>query len=105
MGLSVTVQRVGLLVAVAALSACGSAQLNMTEMQTTTAKTLGLASSDEITVTNVIYEQKNSLGGRQISYDATTARGRRFTCTAFVIPGLTPLDKAAYSNGECHPKK
>ena len=86
------------------LSACGGTQLNMTEMQTTTAKTLGLASSDEITVANVQYIKKNAIGGSQISYDATTARGRKFTCTAFVIPGLTPLDKATYSNGECHPR-
>ena|ERR1700710_1797239 len=86
------------------LSACGGTQLNMTEMQTTTAKTLGLASSDEITVTNIQYVKKNSIGGSEISYDATTARGRKFVCTAFVIPGLTPLDKATYSNGECHPK-
>ena len=86
------------------LSACGSAQVNMTEMQTTTAKTLGLASSDEITITNVQYEKKNALGGQQLSYDATTARGRKFTCTAYVTPGLTPLDKAAWDDGECHPK-
>ncbi|MDR5759321.1 hypothetical protein [Caballeronia sp. LZ035] len=86
------------------LSACGGTQLNMTEMQTTTAKTLGLASSDEITVTNVQYVKKNAIGGSKISYDATTARGRKFTCTAFVIPGLTPLDKATYTDGECHPR-
>jgi hypothetical protein len=87
------------------LTACGGSQLNMTEMQTTTAKTLGLASSDEITITNTQYVKKNAIGGSQISYDATTARGRRFTCTAFVIPGLTPLDKATYADGECHPRK
>ncbi|MFJ3681399.1 hypothetical protein [Pseudomonas sp. NPDC090208] len=86
------------------LSACGAAQVNMTEMQTATAKTLGLASSDEITVTNVQYAEKNALGGQKLSYDATTARGRKFACTAFVIPGLTPLDKAAWSDGECHPR-
>lgn len=86
------------------LSACGSAQVNMTEMQTTTAKTLGLASSDEITVTNVKYEKQNALGGTQLTYDATTARGRKFACSAFVIPGLTPLDKATWNDGECHPK-
>jgi len=86
------------------LSACGTAQVNMTEMQTQTAKTLGLASSDEITVTNVRYTKKNAIGGTELTYDATTARGRRFACSAFVIPGLTPLDMASWSDGECHPK-
>ncbi|WP_341958825.1 hypothetical protein [Pseudomonas sp. RC10] len=86
------------------LSACGSAQVNMTEVQTATAKTLGLASSDEITVTNIQYAKQNALGGQKLTYDATTARGRKFACSAFVIPGLTPLDKAAWNDGECHPR-
>jgi len=86
------------------LSGCGSSQVNMIEMQSATAQTLGLASSDEITVANVKYAEKNSLGGQKLSYDATTARGRKFACTAYVTPGLTPLDKAMWSDGECHQK-
>ncbi|SAI23833.1 Uncharacterised protein [Bordetella ansorpii] len=85
------------------LTACGTTQMNMIEVQTATAKTLGLASSDEITISNVQYGEKNSLGGQKVSYDATTARGRNFSCTAFMIPGLTPFDKPTFNDGECHP--
>ncbi|WP_235939177.1 hypothetical protein [Schauerella aestuarii] len=87
------------------VAACGSTKINMTEMQTTTAKSLGLASSDELTVANVQYKEKNALGGQELSYDATTARGRKFACTAYVTPGLTPFDKATYSEAQCSPKK
>lgn len=88
----------------AVLSACGTTQMNMIDVQTSTAKTLGLASSDEITITNVKYGQKNALGGQQVSYDATTTRGRRFSCTAFMIRGLTPLNPPTFNDGECHPR-
>ncbi|PRX21199.1 hypothetical protein B0G75_13156 [Paraburkholderia sp. BL18I3N2] len=86
-----------------ALSACGTTKLDMIDVQTSTAKTIGLASSDEITIANVQYGRKNALGGQQVSYDATTGKGRRFTCTVFMIPGLTPIDRPTYNNWECHP--
>ncbi|WP_233838769.1 hypothetical protein [Paraburkholderia sp. ZP32-5] len=84
------------------VSACGTTQMNMIDVQTSTAKTIGLASSDEIVITDVQYGQKNALGGQQVSYDATTGKGRHFTCTVFMIPGLTPIDKPTYNDWECH---
>jgi len=87
------------------LAACGSTQMNMVDVQTSTAKTLGLASSDEITIANVQYAKKDGLGGQKVSYDATTGKGRRFGCTVFMIPGLTPLDRPTYNNWECHPQR
>ncbi|MCA8299033.1 hypothetical protein BLA18110_01999 [Burkholderia lata] len=87
------------------LSACGSTQMNMIDVQASTAKTLGLASSDEITVANVQYGKKDGLGGQKVSYDATTGKGRRFGCTVFMIPGLTPIDRPTYNNWECHPQR
>ncbi|MFM0739209.1 hypothetical protein PQQ51_18375 [Paraburkholderia xenovorans] len=86
------------------LSACGTTQMNMIDVQKTTAKTIGLASSDELTITNVKYGQGNSLGGKPVTYDATTGKGRRFGCSVFMIPGLTPLDAPAYRDWECHPR-
>ncbi|WP_174365293.1 hypothetical protein [uncultured Caballeronia sp.] len=86
------------------LSACGTTQMNMIEVQKTTSRTIGLASSDEITVSNIKYGQRNSLGGTPVTYDATTTKGRRFGCSVFMIPGLTPLDKPAYNDWECHPR-
>ncbi|MDN7488654.1 hypothetical protein CFB40_32345 [Burkholderia sp. AU31652] len=87
------------------LSACGSTQMNMVDVQTSTAKTLGLASSDEITIANVQYGKKDGLGGQKVGYDATTGKGRRFGCTVFMIPGLTPIDRPTYNNWECHPQR
>ncbi|SEU12137.1 hypothetical protein SAMN03159335_03293 [Burkholderia cepacia] len=87
------------------LSACGSTQMNMVDVQTSTAKTLGLASSDEITIANVQYGKKDGLGGQKVSYDATTGKRRRFGCTVFMIPGLTPIDRPTYNNWECHPQR
>jgi hypothetical protein len=86
------------------LTACGTTQMNMIDVQTSTAKTIGLASSDEITITNVKYGERNALGGKPVTYDATTARGRKFACSVFMIPGLTPIDRPGYSNWECHPR-
>jgi hypothetical protein len=86
------------------LSACGTTQLNMIDIQNSTAKTLGLGSSDEITVDHIQYGHKNALGGQEVSYDATTGKGRRFACTFFLIPGLTPLDAPTYNHWECHPR-
>lgn len=86
------------------LSACGTTQMNMINVQNSTAKTLGLASSDEITIANVRYGQTNALGGQQVSYDATTGKGRRYACTVFMIPGLTPINPPTYNDWECHPK-
>ena len=60
--------------------------MNMVDVQTSTAKTLGLASSDEITIANVQYGKKDGLGGQKVGYDATTGKGRRFGCTVFMIP-------------------
>lgn len=96
---------IGMSAAVFILSACGTTQMNMMDVQSATARTMGLASSDELVITNVQYGQKNGLGGQQVSYDATTGKGRRFTCTVFMIPGLTPIDKPTYNDGECHPHR
>jgi outer membrane lipopolysaccharide assembly protein LptE/RlpB len=85
------------------LSACGTTQLNMISVQNSTAKTLGLASSDEITISNVEYGQRNALNGVPVTYDATTTKGRRFTCSVFMIPGLTPINPPTYNDWECHP--
>ncbi|VWL87636.1 hypothetical protein [Burkholderia lata] len=95
----------GAAVAGLVLSGCGSTQMNMIDVQASTAKTLGLASSDEITVANVQYGKKDGLGGQKVSYDATTGKGRRFGCTVFMIPGLTPIDRPTYNNWECHPQR
>ncbi|MFM0648597.1 hypothetical protein PQR14_30120 [Paraburkholderia bryophila] len=95
---------VGIVASGLILSACGTTQMNMIHVQNSTAKTLGLGSSDEITIDNIQYGQKNALGGQEVKYDATTGKGRHFRCTVFMIPGLTPINPATYNDWECHPR-
>jgi hypothetical protein len=79
-----------LLLAVTALSGCSTMSTNdaIVPLQAQTAQMIGLASSDELTVSNVQATQPNALGGQQLSYTATTERGRVFDCTALMTPGL-----------------
>ena len=55
----------GVAVAGVVLSACGTTQMNMVDVQTSTAKTLGLASSDEITIANVQYGRRTGWAARR----------------------------------------
>jgi hypothetical protein len=60
----------------------------MVPLQNETSKMIGLASSDELTITNVNAEKPNALGGQNYTYTATTKSGRVFDCTAFMTPGI-----------------
>ncbi|WP_231868495.1 hypothetical protein [Gluconobacter japonicus] len=57
-------------------------------LQAATAQMIGLASSDELTISNVQATSPDGLGGQQLSYTATTVRGRVFSCSALMTPGL-----------------
>ncbi|WP_429500861.1 hypothetical protein ACQUFY_26410 (plasmid) [Robbsia andropogonis] len=46
-------------------------------------------------------EKANALGGQNLMYYATTARGKRYKCKAFMIPGLLPGDAPSYSDLHC----
>lgn len=71
-------------------------------LQAETAKMLGLASSDEITVTNVNSSQPDALGGQKLSYRATTDKGRIFDCSSTMLPGLL-LSPPTLSAPTCTP--
>ncbi|WP_175926392.1 hypothetical protein [Burkholderia cepacia] len=85
------------------LSACGSTQINMAYVQKSTAQALGLASSDEVTLGNMQDVPTVMLGGRKVRYDATTGKGRHFSCTVLVVPGMTPIAYPTYRDWECAP--
>jgi hypothetical protein len=73
-----------------ALSGCSTMSANdaVVPLQSETAKIVGLASSDELTVTDVHANKPEALGGQELSYTATTTKGRVFHCTATMMPGL-----------------
>jgi outer membrane lipoprotein SlyB len=73
-----------------ALSGCATMSTTdaMVPLQAETAKMLGLASSEELTITNVNAQKPDALGGQVYSYRATTKSGRIFDCSASMTPGI-----------------
>lgn len=75
---------------IAGLSGCATMSTNdaMVPLQTQTASILRLASADELTVTDVQALKPDGLGGQDITYTATTTKGRILRCSAHMTPGL-----------------
>lgn len=73
-----------------AVSGCTTMGTNeaIVPLQSATAEMIGLASSDELSVTDVKASEPDPLGAQDLSYVATTTKGRRFNCTARMMPGL-----------------
>lgn len=86
------------------LSGCTTMSVNqaIVPLQTATAQMIGLASSDELTVSDVKASQPDKLGAQTLSYTAKTANGRVFQCQATQMPGLL-LNKPTLSNPTCTP--
>lgn len=70
------------LLSMLALAGCSTMSVNeaIVPLQTETAKMIGLASSDELTISNVKAGEPDKLGGQQLTYTATTTKGRVFNC-------------------------
>ncbi len=85
-------------VAALALTGCMS-NPNSLKLQQGTTNILGLASTDEVTLSNIQKGTPNALGGSEVTFDATTAKGRKFKCKTFMIPGL--LAEPTYSDFSC----
>ncbi|KGT94207.1 hypothetical protein NG99_10175 [Erwinia typographi] len=86
--------------AVMLLSVAGcSSTPNTMKLQQGTTNLLGLASTDEVTLSNIQKGTPNALGGSDVTFDATTAKGRKFKCKTFMIPGL--LAEPTYSDFTC----
>lgn len=72
------------------LSGCSTMSTNQAipVLQAETARMLGLASSDEITVSDVSAEKPDALGSQVLTYRATTNKGRIFDCKSLMLPGI-----------------
>ncbi|UXN35797.1 hypothetical protein N8E86_11510 (plasmid) [Avibacterium paragallinarum] len=94
--------------AVIALLATGCVNLDrkvaIVKLQTATASMLGLASSDEITISNVEFGQNSILLGQEVTYQARTRSGRTFKCESRVLDG-TILTEASIKSPSCTPLK
>jgi hypothetical protein len=92
----------------AMLAACANNPPQTMLIQQETAHLLGLASTDELSIGNI--ERNNKKVGdtslnlsSSIAYQATTARGRVFNCSADVVPGLLPGMPDKYTRIACGP--
>lgn len=83
------------------ISGCGSTNVTTMQRQNMASNTIGLASTDELTIKNVKEGQPDSLGAVLTTYEAHTARGKIYKCSYRVSPGLTILDKPTITNHEC----
>lgn len=88
-----------LLVLTSALTGC-TTNPNVLQMHKVTAETLGLASTDELTMGPVKKGEPDFLGGVDLTYEATTAKGRKFNCATYMSPGFL-LDPPKYSRLTC----
>ena len=88
-----------LLVLTAGLSGCAT-NPNVLQMHKVTAETLGLASTDELTMGPVTKGTPDFLGGTQLTFEATTAKGRKFNCSTYMTPGIL-LEPPKYSRLTC----
>lgn len=71
-------------------------------LQAATANMIGLSSSDELTVSNVNFGENNVLTGQKVTYKATTAKGRTFSCETRIVDG-TVLTEAQIQSPSCKP--
>lgn len=90
--------------AVVAISGCTTMGTNeaIVPLQSATAQMIGLASSDELSVTNVKAGDPDALGAQDLTYTATTKNGRRFDCKARMMPGLL-ISKPTLTTPSCAP--
>jgi len=88
-----------LLVLTSALAACAS-NPNVLQLHKVTAEAIGLGSTDELTMGPVTKGKEDFLGGAELTFKATTAKGRVFNCSTFMTPGIL-LDPPTYSRLTC----
>lgn len=73
---------------------------NVLQMHKVTAEAIGLASTDELTMGPVTKGKEDVLGGAELTFKATTAKGRVFNFSTFMTPGIL-LEPPTYSRLTC----
>ncbi|WP_312952744.1 hypothetical protein [Superficieibacter sp.] len=93
-----------LTLSVALLAGCAAGAPDTMKLQQATATKLGLGSTDEVTLSNIQQSKPDILGGSTVTLDATTAKGRKFSCSTLMMPSLNPLEKPTYTSFDCAAK-
>ena len=89
-----------LLLALASLLAGCTTNPNVLQIHKVTAEAIGLASTDELTMGPVTKSKEDFLGGAELNFKATTAKGRVFNCSTVMTPGIL-LEPPKYSRLAC----
>ncbi|MUK91888.1 hypothetical protein GNP80_05490 [Aliivibrio fischeri] len=58
------------------------------DLQLKTMNRLGLSSSDELTISEVVFSKPNAMGQEAIKYIATTSQGRVLECNTTLMPSV-----------------
>jgi len=90
----------------AMITGCATDEPDPISLSKLTAWQLGLASSDEVQISSMSKTQATAIGGDNLKYFATTARGKQYKCEAFMAPSLLPATDEAenYSHVRCYPR-
>ncbi|MBN3752322.1 hypothetical protein G3N95_05190 [Paraburkholderia sp. Tr-20389] len=84
------------------LAGCASPAPDVMILQLATTEVLGLASTDDVTLSHMAEGSPDALGTRVVSYTATTEKGPRFACSALMTPDPV-VRKSQYSHVKCKP--
>ncbi|AZE16663.1 hypothetical protein C4K09_2202 [Pseudomonas chlororaphis subsp. aureofaciens] len=79
-----------LLLLVGTLAGCSTTP-NVLQIHKVTSETIGLASTDELTMGPVTKSKEDFLGGAELNFKATTAKGRVFNCSTFMTRGFCSI--------------
>ncbi|KKB61072.1 hypothetical protein WM40_25315 [Robbsia andropogonis] len=86
------------------MAGCATGEPDPITLNKLTAWQLGLASSDEVTISSMSKTPATAIGGDNLQYFATTAHGKRYKCEAFMTASLLPALNEAdnYSHVKCY---
>lgn len=92
------------LVLASMITGCATGEPDPISLSKLTAWQWGLASSDEVQISSISKTQATAIGGENLRYFATTARGKQYKCEAFMAPSLLPAANEAdnYSHVRCY---
>lgn len=89
------------------LSGCVQMDKNqaVADLQIKTMNALNLASSDELTISEVIFSEPNAMGQEKVNYTVTTAKGRVLECNTTLMPSVIITTPPTLLDPTCKPKE
>jgi len=82
-------------------SGCATGTPDTFTLQQLASGLLGLASPEQVRVSDVNKAASNITGRAFVSFRAITSNGRRFYCATEMVPSLAPWSLTRYVSGKC----